>query len=703
MGKSKGRRSSIRWKLRLALLTMAVPILLLGGLGIWAIDSSTTMFEAAADEQVTDSLAIIGLRDNLITSEWWAMEYANEGKKKARGKFLALVPKIETGITQILSMDTGTEKVTAEGIAESWSIAGRVGLRAMALPPGSSDTEVEYPLEDFHPAVELAIGDLVELNEKSLEDMRAEVHAIKERRDNLVQGLGIAIGVYLIVAFVVSRRSKKLIQQPLARLEEAAQKFGDHDFDHRIQVARKDEFGRVGDAFNAMARRVSTSQSASEELERQLRYQALHDSLTGLANRTLFSNRVTHAIQQIDRSHTTTAVLFLDIDNFKALNDTFGHDTGDEILTAVAERLEGCIRVVDTAARLGGDEFAVLLTDMANADDPDIVAARIIESMGFVFRIGEIEHQLGVSIGVAINDNPHLAGKELLRQADVAMYSAKAAGKNAYVIFDHTMDDQLASKAKLEAQLMRSIATDELEALFQPIVELATGHVIGAEALLRWIHPTDGRLTPDKFLPLAEESGFVAELDAWILNKACTRAAAWTEELGRDIRIAVNLSGRTLQRDDLVETVASVLRQTGLKPQNLVLEMTESVFVQSRDGKKLRELKDLGVRLALDDFGTGYSSLNYLRRFPIDILKIDRSFVGELSERTRGGNLTKAIVQMAEALQLETIAEGVETQDQADVLIELGVVRGQGFFYHRPLEESALLPVMKNSGIKAAV
>jgi diguanylate cyclase (GGDEF)-like protein len=700
MEKSK---ASIRWKLRLALMTMVIPILLLGGLGIWAIDSSTTMFEAAADEQVRDSLAIVKLRDHLITSEWWAMEYANEGNKKARGRFLDLVPKIETGITQILSMDTGQEKVTALGIAESWSLAGPVGLEAMALPPGSSETEPEYPLEDFHPPLEEAIGSLVELNEQSLEDMRAEVHAIKERRDNLVQGFGIAIGVYLIVAWAIARRSRKWIQKPLTRLEEAAQKFGDHNFDHRIQVETKDEFGRVGEAFNAMARRVSTSQSASEELERQLRYQALHDSLTGLANRDLFSNRVNHAIQQIGRSHTTTAVLFLDVDNFKALNDAFGHDTGDEILTAVAERLEGCIRVVDTAARLGGDEFAVLLTDMANADDPDIVAARILEAMGFVFSIGKTEHQLSVSIGLAINDNPHLAGRELLRQADVAMYAAKAAGKNAFVVFDQTMDEEVSSKVKLEGQLKRAIYTDELEALFQPIVELATGRVIGAEALLRWIHPTEGRLTPDKFLPMAEESGFVAELDAWILNKACTRAAAWTEELGREIRISVNLSGRTLQREDLVDTVASVLQETGLKPRNLVLEMTESVFVQSRDGKKLRELKDLGIRLALDDFGTGYSSLNYLRRFPIDILKIDRSFVGELGERTRGGNLTKAIVQMADALQLESIAEGIETQDQADVLVGLGVVRGQGFFYHRPLEESALLAVIKNTGIKASV
>ena len=428
MGKSKGRRSSIRWKLRLALLTMAVPILLLGGLGIWAIDSSTTMFEAAADEQVTDSLTIIGLRDNLITSEWWSMEYANEGKKKARGRFLALVPKIETGFAQILSMDTGTERATAERIAESWSIAGKVRVQTMALPPGSSDTEVEYPLEDFHPAVEQAIGDLVELNEESLEDMRAEVHA-KGAQGQPRPGLRNRHRRLSDRRVVISRRSRRLIQEPLARLEEAAQKFGDHDFDHRIQVARKDEFGRVGEAFNAMARRVSTSQSASEELERQLRYQALHDSLTGLANRNLFSNRVSHAIQQIDRSHTTTTVLFLDIDDFKALNDTFGHDTGDEILTAVAGRLEGCIRVVDTAARLGGDEFAVLLTDMANADDPDIVAARILESMGFVFRIGEIEHQLSVSIGLAINDKSSHRRKELLRQADVAMYAAKAVGR----------------------------------------------------------------------------------------------------------------------------------------------------------------------------------------------------------------------------------------------------------------------------------
>lgn len=678
-------------------------MLLMGGLGIWAIDSSTTMFAAAADEQEHDSLAIVTLRDHLITSEYWAMAYTSDGKPKARTQFLDLVPQIEAGVTEILTMDTSEEKATAKAIAESWALASKVGLETMRLPPGAAQTTDEYPLEDFHPRLEEAIGALVDLNQLSLNDMRSEVHAIKQRRDNMIQSLGIASGIYLIVAWVIARRSRKLIHQPLTRLEEAARKFGDHDFDHRIEVGREDEFGRVSKAFNAMAQRVATSQEASEELERQLRYQALHDGLTGLANRNLFANRVDHAIQQISRSHSTVALLFMDIDNFKAVNDTYGHDTGDDILTAVASRLEGCIRVVDTAGRLGGDEFAVLLTNMAGADDPDIVATRILEAMSFTFRVGNNNHQLSVSIGVSTNNNPHISGKELLRQADVAMYAAKAEGKNAFVFFDLALDDVVLVKAQLETQLESAIDNDELEALFQPIIELGTGRFVGAEALLRWIHPTDGRLTPDKFLPMAEQSGFVADLDAWILKKACSRAATWNKEMGLDLGISVNLSGRSLQREDLVESVASVLQETGLKPQSLILEMTESVFVQTRDAKKLRELKDLGIRLALDDFGTGYSSLNYLRRFPIDILKIDRSFVGELGTRTRGGNLTKAIVQMAEALQLLTIAEGIETQDQADQLVDLGVTRGQGFFYHRPLEESALLLELRKSTTVAPV
>ena len=669
---------------------MAVPILLVGGLGIWALDSSTSMLEAAADEQVRDSLTIIGLRDNLITSEWWTMQYTNVGKPRARTQFLDLVPRIDAGIDKILVMDTLVERRTAGDIAESWERAREVGLAAMAMPPGSSKTAVEYPLEDFHPPIEEGTGALVDLNQESLQDLRFDVSAIKERRDNLIEGLGIAVGVYLIVAWFVSRKSRRLIHVPLTRLEQAAQKFGDHDFEHRIPIETKDELGRVGEAFNDMARRVSTSQSASEELERQLRYQALHDGLTGLANRSLFSNRVTHAIQQIDRSHSTAAILFLDIDDFKSINDTHGHDTGDEILATVADRLQGCIRVVDTAARLGGDEFAVLLTDMANADDPDIVAARILEAMSFAFRVDDTDHRLSVSIGVSITDNSSIPSKELLRQADVAMYAAKAAGKNGFVLFEPVMDAQISSKALLESQLAHAIEENQLEALFQPLIELGTGRVLGAEALLRWIHPTQGRLTPDKFLPMAEESGFVAELDSWILHHACARAAAWTKEAGRELTISVNLSGRSLQRSDFVERVASVLTETGLNPERLVLEMTEGVFVQSRDGRKLRDLKELGLRLALDDFGTGYSSLNYLRRFPIDILKIDRSFISELGSVTRGGNFTKAIVQMGDALQLVTVAEGIETQDQADYLVGLGVSRGQGFLYHRSLEESAL-------------
>ena len=685
MAASSKRAPSVRRRIALALATLVLPVLAIGGVSMWAIGSSTASFEQAADEQIVDSTAIISLRDHFITLEWWAMQYANEGQRNAKGRYLALIPQIEANLAKISAMDSPAEQALSGQIEKAWATGGPVGMSAIEAPPGSSKTAEIYPLEEFHPAMEEAIGILSDLNDASLKDMRADVSEIEGRRTQLIIGLSGILLLTLAGTMLLSRRLRSLIVLPLKRLEDGARRFGDHDFNHRVEVSTKDEFGQVADAFNAMAQRISESQAESESLEKQLRHQALHDSLTGLANRVLFADRVDHAIRKLGRSHSGVGVLFLDLDDFKSVNDSLGHDAGDEILVEVGQRLQRCIRAGDTVARFGGDEFAILLGDLDDPADAQVIADRILEVMTNEFLVGGVQLRVRTSVGVSISDDDEVHGDELLRRADLAMYAAKAGGKERVLFFKPSMDDDFMDKAKLKTELYASIDRDELAAVYQPVVDLPTRKIVGAEALVRWDHPIQGRLSPDRFLPVAEGSGFIVDIDHWMLRTACSQAADWESELPNDFSISVNLSGETLRRDDLVEMVRTALQESRLTPERLVLEITEHAFVETSAAQSLADLKKLGVRLAIDDFGTGYSAINYLRRFPIDILKIDKSFVDNVDHEQESADLAQAIVGLASALHLKTVAEGIEKPDQAGSLRDLGVGLGQGYLFAKPM------------------
>jgi diguanylate cyclase (GGDEF)-like protein len=680
---------SLKRKIAAGLVVLIVPTVVLGALGIWATGSTTAGFEAAATQHADDALVMIELRDQLITAEWWAMEYVNEGKEKAKLKLIQLIPQIDRNLEALASPRSDAQAEMVMLIGQAWDVARPVALDALELPAGASATMDEYPLELFHPAMEDAIGRLVDLNVQSVEDMRGEVAALGQRRTDLAMGLGITVLLSLGAAFVISRRIRRSVNDPLERLEGAARRFGDQDFEYRVEVASRDEFGRVADAFNAMADRVAESRAESQGLEQQLRHQALHDPLTGLANRTLLSDRITHAVDHTERTGKEIAVLFLDVDDFKRVNDGFGHDAGDVLLRSIGERIQRCVRSVDTAARVGGDEFAILLDDLTEPDQAIHVAERILESMSFPFLLGDgQEVAVHPSIGIAVSDEG-VAGIELLRRADVAMYAAKIKGKNNYVTYEPSLEEAAAPDRFID-RLAQGIRNGELQALYQPLVDLTTGGVAGVEALVRWKDPTEGLLTPDKFLPAAEKSGLIVEIDLWMLSEACARTAAWQAETGKDITVSVNFSARTLQRDDLVDLVAQALEETGLAPKDLLIEITENVFVHNHAMWRLAELKELGVRLAIDDFGTGYSSLNYLTRFPVDILKIDRSFVDAIGRDAKGAELARAIAMVAEALELGTVAEGIEDEGQVEPLVDFGVGYGQGFLFAKPLAADAL-------------
>jgi len=424
--------------------------------------------------------------------------------------------------------------------------------------------------------------------------------------------------------------------------------------------------------------------SERKALEEQLRQLAFHDPLTLLANRNLFRDRVQHALTLAQHGTECVAVMFLDLDNFKNINDSLGHDAGDRLLQAVAQRIVKTTRSSDTVARLGGDEFAVLMEGIERLSEVGRVADALVEALNLPFQLDGREVRVGASVGVAISAAE--AGAEaLLSNADIAMYHAKAGGKNRHVTFQPQMQAMLHERLRLEADISRALANQEFFLEYQPIVDLGTRSLLGVEALVRWRHPEAGVLMPGRFIQVVEECGHVARLGRWVLRQACRDMCAWRRSIagGAGLRLAVNISGRHLQHGELSRDVAQALAESGLEPGNLVIELTESTIMSNTDAnlERFHSLKALGVRLAIDDFGTGYSSLSYLHRFPIDILKIDRSFVSSLTNSDNGPELARAVVTLGETLGLETVAEGIELEPQVAALLALGCVAGQGFLF----------------------
>jgi len=437
--------------------------------------------------------------------------------------------------------------------------------------------------------------------------------------------------------------------------------------------------------------------SERKALEEQLRQLAFHDPLTLLANRNLFRDRVQHALTLAQRGHVSVAVMFLDLDNFKNINDSLGHDAGDRLLQAVAQRIVKTTRSTDTVARLGGDEFAVLVEGIATFHEVERIADALIATLDRPFPLDGTEVRVGASIGVALS-TPQAGAETLLSKADIAMYHAKAAGKNRHVTFQPQMQAMLHERLRLEADIGRALAEEEFFLEYQPIVDLGTRSLLGVEALVRWRHPQAGVLMPGRFVQVVEECGQIAKLGRWVLRQACRDLCAWRRTIagGSGLRLAVNISGRHLQHGELAHDVAQALQESGLEPGNLVIELTESTIMYNTDAnlERFHRLKALGVRLAIDDFGIGYSSLSYLHRFPIEILKIDRSFVSRLTSSDNGPELASAVVTLAETLGLDTVAEGIELEQQVAALLALGCVAGQGFLFAEagPLEELSKSP-----------
>jgi diguanylate cyclase (GGDEF)-like protein len=433
----------------------------------------------------------------------------------------------------------------------------------------------------------------------------------------------------------------------------------------------------------------------SRSLQDQLRHQAFHDALTGLPNRALFKDRLEHARSRARGRLPRLAVVFLDLDDFKAVNDTLGHGAGDELLIEVADRIRLALRDGDTAARMGGDEFAILLEE-ATGDVASDVTERVLESVRRPFLIGGQQVRVHGTAGIAVYSEARETADDMLRNADVAMYLAKAQGKDRFAFFRSSLHEGAIEQLQLKTDLAIALDRGEFRLLYQPVADLETGEIRGLEALLRWEHPRRGPIEPAHFIALAEETGVIVPLGRWVLREACRQGAAWLPmqaEAGREpLSVSVNLSPRQVQHAGLVSDVMIALRESGLPPHLLTLEITESVLMQDVEftTATLAALKAIGLRLAIDDFGTGYSSLSYLRRFPVDILKIDRSFVATLDSSDTEAALVRSILTLGRTLDLETIAEGIEREGQLRELRSLGAHLGQGYYFAAPLDADAI-------------
>jgi diguanylate cyclase (GGDEF)-like protein len=431
-------------------------------------------------------------------------------------------------------------------------------------------------------------------------------------------------------------------------------------------------------------------QRAHEELtsrEKELVFLATHDALTGLPNRTLILDRIEQTLRRSRQNQEPVAALFVDLDNFKAINDSLGHGIGDELLCAVAERLEGVIRDTDALGRMGGDEFVVVAEGLSLAAGPELIAERLLEAFAEPFALGDEGETLvraKASIGIATGVRE--TAEELLRDADIAMYRAKWGGKSRYLLFESGMEDEVQSRLETEMDLQSALANDEFFLVYQPTFDLQTMTPTGVEALIRWRRPCRGVVEPEEFIPLLEDSKLIVDVGAWVLREACEQAARW-QEGGRPLGLSVNVSQLQLDTAELIEDVNVALATSGLRPEALTLEITETSLMSNAEetARRLHELKALGVKIAVDDFGTGYSSLSHLRQFPVDVLKIDRSFVSQLAEGGENEILLHTLVQLGKALEIETTAEGIERPQDLMLIRDKECDNGQGFLFTRPL------------------
>jgi diguanylate cyclase (GGDEF)-like protein len=520
--------------------------------------------------------------------------------------------------------------------------------------------------------------------------LTSDLHEIQERWQRMLAIAGLLLVMALVVGGIAGSLLQRQISRPVRELAAAMHAVTErHNFGARVALAGADEIVELGSGFNTMLAELEKRAAEKTAFEAQLQHQALNDDLTALPNRRLLADRLSHALNVARRAHHEVALLYVDLDGFKLVNDSLGHAVGDLLLRQVGERLRSRVRAADTLARLGGDEFAVVLSGATARQEAGVVAAALLDVLTPLFLVEEHEITIGASIGVSVYPENGATPVQLLQQADSAMYAAKRLGKNRTVLFSDELGAAIRERLKLETQLRVAIVHGQIHVHYQPEFDVASGRLVRFEALARWVHPALGSIAPGKFIPVAEETGLIVPLGIYVMDLACREAVRWQTQGGQGVQVAVNVSTLQLMRDSFVDEVGDVLQATGLDPHLLQIELTESVTLNgaARVTEALHELSALGVNLAIDDFGTGYSCLSYLPKLPFDALKIDRSFVKDLGERREVGAMVHSLVTLAHNLGMRVIAEGVETEEQLALIAEAGCNEVQGYLMGRPSPE----------------
>jgi diguanylate cyclase (GGDEF)-like protein len=521
----------------------------------------------------------------------------------------------------------------------------------------------------------------------------SDIHELEQRRKSLLLLGGLLLALALAIGGVSASVLQRKISRPILDLSSAMQKVtAEKVFSARVTVEGTDEIARLGDGFNSMLHELERRESEKQEFEAKLKFQALNDPLTGLPNRRLFGDRLAQALAGAERGKLMLALLYIDLDGFKLVNDSLGHPIGDSLLVQVSTRLRAHVRKSDTLARLGGDEFTVVLTSINAKEGAMIAAKKFLDALAAPFIIEEHELTVGASIGISLYPESGLDTSALMQQADSAMYAAKRNGKNQAMYFTPDLGALVRERLNIENQLREALKRSEIHAHYQPEFDVVSGQLVRFEALARWTHRTLGIITPDRFIPVAEESGLIVPLGAHILEQACMEAVRWNAIAPYPVQVAVNVSSVQFARVTFVDEVIEILNRTGLKPNLLQLELTESVMISGihHSVEAMKRLKGLGITFAIDDFGTGYSCLSYLSVLPFDALKVDRSFVRESKLREDGRMLLESLINLAHNMGLRVIAEGVENIEQLDLIRNLGGSEVQGYLLGRPIPDPML-------------
>ena len=684
------RQPTYGTRLRRALVLMLAPALVVGVCASLAYGLATRQARSIAQEAAAELDEINATQTLLREAEANAVVYAIIGDPTAPALFADVSADLTTSFDELARFDNERHRSIVADAQAAWAAAEVVAIPVLGAPSPVGNFTGGYPLLDFHIQLAESVDALSALTVAVNDEVGTHVDAVERNGRIFLALLMIVIVFSALVSFVLAQRLHRSLYRPLLALEEGARRIGRGEVTYRVDVAGPPELDRVAIAFNEMTESV-------EKANERLRYQAFHEVVTGFPNRTWLEARVDEARRQSAAGGPDFAVIAIRLEGLATVVELLGHDAGDELLVRLVERLTTALRGDDRVARPTPDELALVVENLPESADATDLARRLVQAAAESLQIGEHDLRVSASAGVALPNDED--ARTIVRYAEIAATVAERAGRGQVRVFTPEMHRAVEERQRLETELRHSIEQDELVVHYQPIVNLRSGHVVGVEALVRMRDPNGGLIPPDRFIPLAEATGIIGALGERVLERACGQLRTWHDDHPglRHLTVSVNLSPRQLHAADPTEMVARVLKRTGLPAESLTLEVTESAIADKVALRRLRALKGLGVKISLDDFGTGYSALSVLTEMPIDILKIDKSFVDHAHRRPDRVVVARAVIRLATSLGMQSVAEGVEVDDQVELLRLLGCNHAQGYRFARPLPPEEVEPLLSRT------